>query len=69
MLVLIVKSLRIDQTGARVEFAGGHVLEYRREVEAQTPPSLPPLAKCKAVVEAEGELTADNVIPLIRRAV
>lgn len=42
LALIVVTSFRIDRHGARVEFKGGHVLEYRREVEAETPPSLPP---------------------------
>lgn len=75
MLALTVTYFRIDRTGARVEFAGGHVIEYRREVEATTPPSIPPLAVVDTTLEpapaskglAKCGATRSNVIALPAR--
>lgn len=76
MLALTVTYFRIDRTGARVEFAGGHVIEYRREVEATTPPSIPPLATIETTSEpapssrplAKCGANRSNVVALTRRA-
>ncbi|HEY3494376.1 MAG TPA: hypothetical protein VGK73_06810 [Polyangiaceae bacterium] len=50
---------------ARLEIGEWSVTVERHEVEASTPPSLPPLAKCRTV-PASGVVLEDNVIPLRR---
>lgn len=63
MLCLILTSFRFDRTGARVEFAGGHVLEYRRIAAPAPLPSLPP-----PTFTVSGEAVEETPAPSVAKA-
>jgi hypothetical protein len=67
-VLALIKSFRIDRHGARLEFLGGHVVEYRCESEVEPVTALPPrtIVTTGVAVDTRPALAKcrSNVLPL-----